>query len=342
MKIFKRFTIWIAISLILQFTALFYVNNYFLSSQIKLKTKKVVKSEPKKVQVNVDIPEDAKNITVSFDGRYVAYCEENNLEVVNIETGDKKNLEFDDGIQVSFYKWIQDRDRILIAEKEDSEDSSKFELSYYEVDKNIKENIKELDWSDKGAKIDNIQESHLTNVIYVKMENEGARTTIYRLNIMKEMEKVPTNSYMIGEIGILYLQDKLIYEDKVHNDIYITDNDEPLAIQGIENKPVWVGVDENDRIYIGDEKDGKISNIYYGNVDSGSSNYQIINLNQYVDKKNVFVMPSGKIYINNNLQGIVEEVGTGKQYTYKGNFIGIYDGGIASVSNGKLETTLLN
>ncbi|BAH07556.1 hypothetical protein [Clostridium kluyveri] len=342
MKIFKRTVIWIAISLIIQFAGLLYINNYFLSSEIKLKTKKIVKSEPKKSEVEIKIPEDAENITVSFDGRYLAYCQENTLKVVDSKTGDEKSLEFEDGVQVSFYKWLQDRSRILIAEKEDSQEGSKFELSYYEVDKDIKENIKELDWSDTEAKIDNIQESHLTNVIYVKMESKGMRTTIYRVDIMKKVEKIPLNSYIVGQIGILYLQDKLIYEDSVHNDIYITDEDEPLTIHGIENKPVWVGIDENDRVYIGDEKDGKISNIYCGTIDSGGYDYQNINLNQFVDKKNVFVMPSGKIYINNALEGIVQEVGSGKQYTYKGNFIGIYDGGIASVSNGKLEKTLLN
>lgn len=142
---------------------------------------------------------------------------------------------------------------------------------------------------------------------------------------------------MVGEMGILYLQDKLIYEDSVHNNIYITDEDEPLTIHGIENKPVWVGIDESDRVYIGDEKDGKISNIYYGTIDSGKNDYQNMNLNKLVDRKNVFVMRSGKVYINNNLEGIIEEVGNGKQYAYKGNLIGIYEEGIASVSNGKLQ-----
>lgn len=78
---------------------------------------------------------------------------------------------------------------MLIAEKEDSQEGSKFKLSYYEVDKDIKEDVKELDWSDGEAQIDDIQESHLTNVIYIKMESEGRRTTIYRLDINKSMEK---------------------------------------------------------------------------------------------------------------------------------------------------------
>lgn len=56
----------------------------------------------------------------------------------------------------------------------------------------------------------------------------------------------------------------------------------------------------------------------------------------------MFVMPSGKIYINDNLKGIVTEITSGKQYVYKGNFVQIYEGGIASINDGKLQKVTLN
>ncbi|OAA91926.1 hypothetical protein [Clostridium ljungdahlii] len=341
MKIFKKITVWMIISLIVQFAGLFYINNYFLSSQTEIKTKKIVKSEPKKADVVIKVPADANNISVSFDGRYLAYCESNVLKVVDTKDGNEKNIEFKDGVKVSFYKWQKDRNRILIAEKESSDDGSKFELSYYEAGKDIKENIKALDWTDEKAKIDDIEESPFTNVIYVKMENSGKRTNIYRIDIMNEMQKVATRSYMVGNMGILSLDDKLIYEDKVYSKIYVTGDDRSLMINGVEN-PVWIGVDENDKIYIADEKDNKISNIYCGTINDSGSNYQNINLGQSVSKDDVFVMPSGKIYINDNLKGIVTEVTSGKQYVYKGNFVQIYEGGIASINDGKLQKVTLN
>ncbi|MHC6180546.1 hypothetical protein ACYUJ6_11935 [Clostridium sp. JNZ X4-2] len=341
MKAFKRIIVWVAVSLAIQFAGLFYINNYFLSSQTEIKTKKILKSEPKKEDAVIKVPQDAKNVSVSFDGKYLAYYQGDILKVVDSKTGDEKSVEFKNGVKVSFYKWLKDRNRMLIAEKEDSSGNSKFNLSYYEADKDIKEDIKELDWSDKRAKIDDIQESPFTNVIYVKMESKGRRTNIYRINIMNDMQKISTRSYIIGKIGILSLDDKLIYGDDIYHNIYVTGRENPITIKGVKN-PAWIGSDENDKIYIGDEENGKISNIYYGNIDTDENNYGSINLNQSVDKDNIFVMPSGKIYINDNLKGVVTQVETGKQYTYKGNFIQIFEGGIASVSNGQLEKASLN
>lgn len=341
MKVFRRIAVWIAISLALQFSGLFYINNYFLSSQTEIKAKKVLKSEPKKENTTVNVPQDAKNVSVSFDGRYVAYYQGNILKVVDSKTGNEKNVEFKDGVEVSFYKWLKDRNRMLIAEKHDYTENSKFNLLYYEVDKDIKEDVKELDYSDEKAQIDDIQESPFTNVIYIKMQNRGRRSNIYRINIMNEMQKIYTKSYMIDKIGTLYLDDKLIYEDDIYHSIYVTGRQNPITIEGVQN-PVWIGADENDKIYIGNEENGKVSNIYCGNLNTDENGYQNISLNQPVDKNDIFLMPSGKIYINNNLKGIVTELSTGKQYTYSGKFIQIYEGGIASISNGKLEKSSLN
>ncbi|CAB1250727.1 hypothetical protein LN736_08120 [Clostridium sp. WLY-B-L2] len=341
MKVFKRIIVWISISLVVQFAGLFYINNYFLSSQTEIKAKKVLKSEPKKKDVVVKIPQNAKNVSVSFDGRYVAYYQDNILKVVDSKTGDGKNVEFEDGTEISFYKWLKDRNRMLIAEKRNSDEGYKFNLSYYEADKDIKENSKELDCYDEKAQINDIQESHYTNVIYVKIQNRGRRTNIYRINIMNEMQKVYTKSYMIGNIGILYLDDKLIYEDDIYHNIYVTGREEPITIKGVKN-PVWIGADENDRIYIGDEQNGKISNIYCGSINSDEDAYENINLNKSVNRDDIFLMPSGKIYINDNLKGVVTDVATGKQYIYKGNFIQIFEGGVASISNGQLEEVSLN
>lgn len=341
MKIFRKIVIWALISLTIQFAGLFYIDSYFLSSKTDIKTKKIVRSEPKKSDVEIKIPENAKNISSSFDGRYVAYYDGNILDIVNTGTGDKNQVKFKEGVKVSFYKWLPDRNRMLIVEKENSYNGVDFRLEYYEVDKNIKENIKTLEGFNSSTEIDDIKESPLTNVIYMRMQGTGKRTSIYRVNIMSEMQKVKTNSYMIGDIGILSLKDKLIYEDSVYNKIYITGEDSPLNIEGVQN-PVLVGVDADDRVYIGDLKDDKLSNLYYGNVDGDSASYQNINLETDVDKKDIYVAASGNIYVNDNLRGVIKDIISGKEYKYNGQFIQMYDKGIISVSDGKLSKTLVD
>ncbi|MCT8976597.1 hypothetical protein N4T77_08305 [Clostridium sp. CX1] len=341
MKVFKRIFLWIMISLTVQFAGLYYANSYILSSDTSIKTKKVVKSDTKKPDAEVKIPEGAKHVGVSFDGRYLAYYDGDVLKVVDTKTGEEKNVEFDDGVQVSFYKWLSDRNRMLIAEKETSKRSSNFKLAYYDVDKDIKEEIKELDWADKNAEVEDIQASPLTNIIYVKVANSGKRSSIYWINIMKEMKKADTNSYVIGKIRVVPHEDKLVYEDLTYNRISVTGKNRSINIDGVKT-PSLIAVDDNDNVYIGDTQDGKVTKIYYGNVSDDGSKYQSVDLREAVNKDDIFVASQGKIYTNDNLKGTVREFGSGKEFIYPGIFVQMYEGGVVSISDGKLVKTIFN
>lgn len=66
-----------------------------------------------------------------------------------------------------------------------------------------------------------------------------------------------------------------------------------------------------------------------------------IALNKSVDKKDIFISREGKIYINDNLKGVVTELDSNTEIKYKGTFLQMYNGGIASISDGKLVETLL-
>lgn len=341
MKTFKRIFLWIMISLAVQFAGLYYANSLFLASNTSIETKKVVKNDEKKPDAEIKVPENAKHVGVSFDGRYLAYYDGDVLKVVNTKTGEEKNVEFDDGIQVSYYKWLPDRNRMLIAEKETSKRSSNFKLAYYDVDKDVKEEIKELDWAEKNAEVEDIQAAPLTNIIYVKVASSGKRSSIYWINIMKEMKKVTTRSYVIGKIRVVPREDKLVYEDLTYNRILVTGQDDPITITGVE-KPALITIDDNDNVYIGETQEDKVTKIYYGNIKEDPSKFQVVDLRMTVGKDDIFVTPQGKIYINDNLRGVVKEFGSGKEYIYSGNFIQMYDGGAISISDGKLVKTLFN
>jgi hypothetical protein len=341
MKIFKRIFLWILVSLAIQFSGLFYVDKYILTSDTSIQTKKIVNSGAKQEDVEVKVPDNAKNVTVSFNGRYLAYYDGDVLKVINTKTGEEKNVDFADGVQVSFYKWLSDRNRMLIAEKVTGKKGSSFKLAYYDVDKAVKEDIKELDWADKKSEVEDIQASPLTNIIYVKVANSGGRSSIYWINIMNEMKKIDTMAYMIGTIKVLPHEDKLIYEDLTHHRIYVTGQYEPLKINGISN-PSLIDVDDDDNVYIGDTQDGKVTKLYYGSIKEGNNALQVIDLGGAVNKDEIFVNLQGKVYVNDNLKGDVREVSTGKENLYPGNFLKIYTDGIISISDGKLVKTLFN
>ena len=336
MKIFKRILLWASFSIILQLSGLYYINNYFLSNNSDFKISKVVNN--KKTNAEVFIPEGAQNINVSYNGRYIAYYEKDVLKVINTNTGDIKTIEFNKGVKVSYYKWLSDRNRMLIAEKHTSSSGNGFELAYYDVDKDSKDVIKEINLSDKKAEVTEIQASPLTNIIYIKFTLGGNRNSIYWLNIMSDMAKINTKTNVIGNIRLIPHEDKLVYEDPVNNKIYITKESSNLNITGV-SKPSLISVDNNDNIYIGSMVNKSINKLYYGSLGQNSTNFKVVELGAEVSKSDIYVSMGGTIYVNDNFKGKVKDITNGKEYVYPGTFVQIYEGGIVSLSERKVIKT---
>lgn len=336
MKLFKRILLWSAFSIIIQLSGLLYINNYFLSSNADFKISKVENN--KKSDAQVSIPEGAQHVNVSYNGRYIAYYEKDVLKVINTKTGEEKTIEFNKGVKVSYYKWLSDRNRMLIAEKHATSSGNNFELAYYDVDKDSKDVIKELTWADKKAEVTDIQASPLTNIIYIKISLSGNKNSIYWLNIMSDMAKIDTRANVIGNIRLLPHEDKLIYEDAVSGKIYITKESSALNIKGVL-KPNLISVDNNDNIYVGDMVNEKINKIYYGTLDQDRNTFKEIDLGSEVSKNDIYVSLEGTIYANDNFKGIVKDISSGKEYIYPGTFVQIYEGGIVSLSERKVIKT---
>ena len=99
-------------------------------------------------------------------------------------------------------------------------------------------------------------------------------------------------------------------------------------------------IDNNDQEYIGSmNRDNNIDKIYYGTLGGTGKS---ITLNTPVSKTRLIVSASGQIYENGNVKKILIEIQTGRELTYKGTLLQLYNGGIASLSEGHLVITPFN
>jgi len=338
MRAFKNLIIWAMISLIIQMAGLFYLNNFLLASNNVVKSKKIENSQNKKPDAEVKIPDDAKNINVSYDAKYVAYYANEILYVVNNQTGKTDNVSFTDGAKVSFYKWLPDRNRMLIAEKS----SGNLSLSYYDVDKAQKDSISKITMADSESEVVDIEAAPLPNVIYIKVATSSNRNNIYWINIMKDKKRIETQSSNIGKIAVLPHDDKMVYESVTYGKVYVTGMENSLTFTGA-NKTCLLGIDSEDQVYIGNvNSDGKVTQIHYGTLKQNTSSWQTVNLTSPASKKDLFVAGNGKVYINDNLKGTFTELKTGKVTIYKGIFLELYNNGIASINDGVFVKTVFN
>lgn len=351
MKNLKRIFAWIVFSLIIQFVGFFYLDKFYFASESNFRTKKVEDSkENKKKKVNIDIAEDSEGLSISYKGKYISYYEDKALKIVNTETGNSKEVSAEECAEISYYRWLPDRNRIIIAEKENGINGHVIKFYNYEVSKDIKEEIKEtvhdastfISLPDSESYVEDIALSTLSNVMYVKVRHIGKKSNVYRFDIMSQMTKLENMEYIIGDIGITHIEDHFLCEDLTYRKIRTNDN-ETINIEEVDN-PCLIASDNEDKVYIGQlEEDDTIKKIYSGNIKEDTSNWNVIDLKSPVKKQNIkdiYVSPvDGKIYINDNFEGIVTEVNSGIQTKYKGAFIEMYTKGIASISDGKLVKT---
>jgi len=337
----KRISIWIVVSLSLQCLGLFYIDHYFLATDSKAVSKKVVENASTKPKnIDITVPTNATKISVSYDAKYLSYYDENEkLVIANCRDGKTRNIESNDGCKISFSEWLPDRNRMLLVEKKSDDDSSNLILYSYDVLKAEKVKIKELEWGGTNAKVEDIQTSTLTGVTYVKVSNGDNKTSIYRIDRMGEMTKINTIPNLVSNIALVRHQDKLVYEGLVYNKIYATGRSENISVSNVD-KLTLIGADDDDNIYLAELKDDLISKVYYGKTSQDTSEWKSIKLQTPCAKENLFVSPIGKIYQNDELQGSIKDINSGTQTSYQGKLVQLYTKGIVSVVNNKISFVL--
>ena len=336
-KVLKHVSIWIVISLAIQFAGLYYIDKYYLKTETNFKIAKAVTKAPKKVEISINIPQDANNINASYDGKFISYFENGILKTMDTSNGQINQVIPDNSNKMLYYSWVSDRHRLIIAEQP-ARGSGKIQLKSYDVDKAIKNNVENITWSNAYSTVSDIEISPATNLIYVEVKRNVYKTEIYWSDVMHNVIKIPTTTSNIGNIKIIPNEDELVYEDLNANRIVSTNDKVRMNFSNIK-KPVILGADEDNNVYVGNEVNGLITNIYYGDTETPTSQWQSVAVPNGVDPNNLLVTENGVIYVNDNLKGKVTALRTNQVTSYKGTLIKMTDNVILSQENGKLLKT---
>jgi hypothetical protein len=345
MKKFKRVSTWIIVSLVLQSAVLLYLDKVYFITETAFKTKEIETptAVPQKEEAQIKIPDTAKNISISYDGKFLAYYEDDSIQVVDTVNGRKNQVSFDKDEKASFYKWLPDRNTMIIAEKKIAIKGDMLAFSNYDVQKDEKKDIAVdnkgkinfIALPDKQSEVQDIQLSTLTNMIYIKIGHKGNMNSVYSMNAMWKIEKLKLNGNFIGSILTFPREASLAYEDTTYNRLYVTGVSKAITIKGIL-KPELIAADSENRLYAGELNGNKVKKIYYGLVKESTDKWKSVELSTEVHKKDIYVSSEGSIYVNNNLKGAVTNIITGKETMYTGRFLQMYNEGLVSISNGKL------
>lgn len=116
-------------------------------------------------------------------------------------------------------------------------------------------------------------------------------------------------------------EDKIVYNTGQSNRLYITYVNKKVVINE-EGKKVLLGVDDEDKIYIGVEENNKIKTIYSGRMTESIDSWTRKNLNVPIDKENLYVN-TNSIYQIDSEKFKVTDIINNKEESFEGKFISI-------------------
>lgn len=343
MKLLKKVMILIIIALIIQSSMLLFLDKYYFEVDSKVTVPTAINKVEKSILIKVSAK--SKEFKVSFDGMYLSFFDANQLNVVNTVLGTIEKVKIQENSTISFYKWLPENNKIVYAEKVSSKKGILFKFFYYDVSNNKSEEVRgkntnnsiTIEELNPNSQITDIILTPISNVMYVKLTKAAGQNLIYKSENMNSMKKTQMTEIGIGNIQITPGDGMLYYEDlntkKIKNSM-----GNSINIPKVE-RPVILGSDSANNIYIGDVSNSKITKIYWGVLKNNLSSFTSRELKTPIDIKNIYITLLGKIYINDGLKGVVTELNSGVETPYVGVLKCMYDKGIASIDEERVVKT---
>jgi len=344
LKSFKKIIKWSILALVIELGGFFYVDKFYLKeiTSFNIKPVEVNQVEDKK-KVEVQIPLDSKSISISYDGRFVAYILNDGVKIVNRESGKDASAKLFTGTKASYIYWYSNSDRLVISEK----GTNFIKFCDYDALRDTSDQ-----WQDNKEvpvkivlpntqyQVKDMIASPKMGVKYINIGN-STKNTVYEFDIMSRNINKINYPIKLGRIGMMQLNDRFIHEDLTKKQLYIEDFPNIFKDKTLIN-PCFLGADFDDIAYLGSRAGDKVTKIYYGPLETPISDWKIITLSTSTTKENIIVDGDGNIYENNSLSGTIINLKTNKSSDYSGNFISIYNKGIVSMEDNTLKENKLN
>lgn len=343
MKNFIRILACSFIALAIQQGIFLYIENMYLGADVKIETEKVeekVKEVPKKKNPNeIDIKDGLGEVSLSSDGRFIAYMEDNKLKVIDSNDGSEKEFTSESNGEVVYYKWLTNESNLIVIQKVQKNGGSYFEPISFNAKKGEARQLADFNLNEvkinienKTDKIDNVVFSNATHSLYIKILKKSGKSDLYYANVMNQLAEVRSNKN-IGNIVVPTTNTNAVME--MGDGATILNSPGNIQIPNVEVTKV-LGVDINDNVYFGEQVNDKIVKIYYTVLNDKKFQWHTLTLQKPVDKADILIDYLGKVYINNKVESNALELISKKTVKYEGQLIQTYSKGVISRNGNKL------
>lgn len=340
MRNIKRRLAWFAVAFVLQQCIFLFVDKVYLASDFTIKPEKVEEQEnqaDKKTEINIG--SGIGEVKLSSDGRFVSYMKGGKLKVLDSNDDKEKECETNSGSEVAFYKWLNNEDNILVIQKVKDKGAYYLEPLSFDAKKGETRDLADFDLHKVQIKLDspkdevnNVAFSNLTHSLYIEVEKSTGKCDLYWANIMNQMKKVKSDGNITGLVVPTTSTNAVLEEGA---NVTILNTKGALTIPNVKTAKV-LGGDVNDYVYFGEAADNKIKKIYYTVLSDKTRKWNELKLDEPVNREDIIIDYSGKVYVNNKSSKSVLELTSNKTIKYKGDLVQSYSKGIISRENNKL------
>lgn len=327
MKKLKRIVLCIILSIVVQCGVLCYADNVLLkeSNEFDIKT---IEAPVKSFDTDVEISSEAEDIQVSYSGKYITYYIDDKLMLINTKTSEVKEIL--NNTDILECKWVPNNNTIFIVENE----SDQVKVKTYNADSDVEQDVCELCKYEEGVDIKFVIS---TSAEYVSIANEN-ETTIYRIDIDKEVKKIDQTINKLGSMAAFWSKDVFIYQDLETNKFYRYTNGKSseISLGNFSNLVILKATDN--MVFLGEysQDKSKISKIIYGDDTKDTSTWKTESLDKPKDISDIYINDENDILINDRDEKKITNITKGKDMAYKGEFILINDRVLLSLEDDKV------
>jgi len=334
MKKLKMVYKWILLSIIVQCAVLAYINFIYLPGR---GTVKATMYEVEKVEVKdrkFKLPEGANDMTVSFDGLYMAYKQDDKLVIADIDR--RKEIKTLDpaGGTFTYFRWLPDREMLIYSIMEPNGQKGQVLISTYDVVPELDRSYPAIKSLPGGSEIIDIELSPLTNIVYTVIRTDKSKIKVYKFDIMDNLKYIMSMSSSTVFKETMYT-DSLIYQTSEGKIRIRNGKTGKLSQIPVKGATVLLAADDNDFIYTAaaDEKGG-LTEIFFGKAGQKADEWQTIKPEQPIQASDVHITAEGAIYAADRREKTIQAIKGSGTAEYKGELLTVLDGYAVSIDGG--------
>ncbi len=333
---------WILISVLLQAAVLSYVNFVYLPGRGSVRATMYEEEVPKVKDRSLKLPEDAKDVTVSFDGLYVAYRQDDSLVIANIDSRKTVKSLKPSGGRFAYFRWLPDREMLIYSISEPEGKKGRVRISTYDIGPELERSYPDIKGLPEGSEIIDIELSPLTNIVYPMIKTGKTKAKIYKFDIMDNLTFI-MNTDVSTIIKETMYTDSLIYQTSDGGIRIRNGKSGKTSRLPVKEAKLLLAADDFDFIYAGAaDENGRIMAIHYGKAGQKAEEWKTARPDTPVLAENVFITAEGAIYTADVQEKEVRAVGGTNATKYQGELLAVLDGYVVSKDGSRLVLNVLD